>query len=599
MDWTYDASGRVRRIVASLSLLALFFAARVEADCDTADCTTCHDACTAASTTCANNCWSAFMACLDGCTSTYCAPFCQVDYGQCVASCPAEAPCWADCNAANGCYTGCIPPTPDTDGDGIPDAVDNCAGVPNPSQANLDGDGLGDACDPETCGNGMREGGEACDGGLCCTSICQLAPNGASCNDGDACTHADQCQTGVCVGSPTACVASNACHAPGTCNPSTGACSNPTRPDGTPCDDGNTCSTGDSCAAGTCAGTPIVCDDDNPCTTDACATGLCVHTNTTDACDDGNACTSGDRCTAGQCVSGAALNCDDHNACTSDFCAPPTGCSRAPVPGCVCEVDTCTTCREQCATAATRCSDGCWSAFTSCLDGCTTTYCAPFCQVDLGRCLAACPATDPCQAACDAAGGCGAACMPLTAPSDTDDDGVPDAIDNCASDPNPSQSDLDGDGAGDACDAEDASLASAQATLRPGAAGASKGRITLEGWFLTTAPTDWVDPASEVTLAVASSSGPNIVVTWPVGTCAPRGAGRTICRSIDRTATATFHADATSGWKCRVKLAGLQMVTPLGSAVSVRLRYGAERIDRTSMLGVCTSTATMLRCKSA
>ncbi len=36
---------------------------------------------------------------------------------------------------------------PDTDGDGIADSQDNCAEVPNPSQADKDNDGIGDACE--------------------------------------------------------------------------------------------------------------------------------------------------------------------------------------------------------------------------------------------------------------------------------------------------------------------------------------------------------------------------------------------------------------------------------------------------------------------
>jgi hypothetical protein len=35
----------------------------------------------------------------------------------------------------------------DTDGDGIPDATDNCPTVANPTQTDTDGDGVGDACD--------------------------------------------------------------------------------------------------------------------------------------------------------------------------------------------------------------------------------------------------------------------------------------------------------------------------------------------------------------------------------------------------------------------------------------------------------------------
>jgi len=37
---------------------------------------------------------------------------------------------------------------PDTDGDGVPQNIDNCPNTPNPDQADVDGDGIGDACDP-------------------------------------------------------------------------------------------------------------------------------------------------------------------------------------------------------------------------------------------------------------------------------------------------------------------------------------------------------------------------------------------------------------------------------------------------------------------
>jgi hypothetical protein len=42
---------------------------------------------------------------------------------------------------------GCGVQDTDTDGDGVPDCMDNCQFVQNPDQADTDGDGVGDACD--------------------------------------------------------------------------------------------------------------------------------------------------------------------------------------------------------------------------------------------------------------------------------------------------------------------------------------------------------------------------------------------------------------------------------------------------------------------
>ena len=58
----------------------------------------------------------------------------------------------------------------DTDGDGVPDSLDNCPAVPNPGQADSDGDGVGDTCDncPTTSNPGQEDAdgdgiGDACD----------------------------------------------------------------------------------------------------------------------------------------------------------------------------------------------------------------------------------------------------------------------------------------------------------------------------------------------------------------------------------------------------------------------------------------------------
>jgi hypothetical protein len=54
-------------------------------------------------------------------------------------------PVGAGCDAGSFEYGAVVPP--DTDGDGIPDASDNCLLVANADQKDADGDGLGDACD--------------------------------------------------------------------------------------------------------------------------------------------------------------------------------------------------------------------------------------------------------------------------------------------------------------------------------------------------------------------------------------------------------------------------------------------------------------------
>jgi subtilisin family serine protease len=101
------------------------------------------------------------------------------------------------------------------------------------------------------------------------------------------------------------------------------------------CTDGNPCNGIETCRSGACvAGTPLNCDDANPCTADACNPMVgCQHTPAANgtACSDGNACTVGDTCQAGICAGGTAVNCDDGDACTTDTCDPVAGCQHTPV----------------------------------------------------------------------------------------------------------------------------------------------------------------------------------------------------------------------------------------------------------------------------
>jgi len=172
------------------------------------------------------------------------------------------------------------------------------------------------------------------------TGVCSnpAAANGTACNDGNACTLSDSCQAGVCTGaSPVVCTASDACHAAGTCDPTTGACSNPAAANGTACNDGNACTLSDSCQAGVCTGaSPVVCTASDAChAVGACdpTTGACSNPAAANgtACNDGNACTLSDSCQAGVCAGASPVVCTASDAChAAGTCNPATGACSNP-----------------------------------------------------------------------------------------------------------------------------------------------------------------------------------------------------------------------------------------------------------------------------
>ncbi|MFS8069674.1 MAG: thrombospondin type 3 repeat-containing protein, partial [Byssovorax sp.] len=233
-----------------------------------------------------------------------------------------------------------------------------------------------------------------CADGVCCDSACSKgacdacsAALGASadgtctlvtgpvCDDGDACTQSDTCQTGACVGgSQVVCMAPDPCHTAGACDPALGLCLNPEKPDSTPC-------TGGLCNAGTCVadgdgdkipdvsdicpkmynpdqadqdGDKIgdVCDTDldgdgKPNASDNCPTipngnqadansdgvgDACICTppkQNGEPCDDGDLCTLNDTCGNEVCKPKVSLTCPLNGqvlgACQTSTCIPDVG----------------------------------------------------------------------------------------------------------------------------------------------------------------------------------------------------------------------------------------------------------------------------------
>ena len=392
---------------------------------------------------------------------------------------------WADDrDAAWGAYFVRLGCAGDADGDGFPvgvdcddndlwtypgapeicDGVDNqCPGDPGYGQiddepaasnsCNDDNPCTEDVCDPvqgclHTPGNPgtvCRPAGGPCDVSEICTGTDPACPPDLiNCEDGDSCTN-DICTAAGCEYTPKCddevpctddtCVA-------GTCQFSPVA--------GRVCSDGDGCTTSDVCdETGACHGTPLVCDDNNPCTDDSCnsAMGACVYTNyNTNTCSDGSACTS-DACVDGVCV-GTAIVCDDTNRCTNDSCDPATGCVYVPVvcdDGNACTTDACDP-GSGCSYTVVDCSDS---------DACTNDSCGP--ATGCAHVSVDCNDGNVCTTdACDAATGC------LHSFTDSDRDGIADGCDNCPTVPNPIQRDTDHDGIGDACDCspvyEDAKL---------------------------------------------------------------------------------------------------------------------------------------------
>ncbi len=122
---------------------------------------------------------------------------------------------------------------------------------------------------------------------------------------------------------------------------------------GVECMDGDPCTVADHCDEGTCVGSPVVCDDDNPCTADSCdITGGCLFDNIVAPCDDGNPCTAGDLCGDGACAGTAiACDCSDDVDCLQfddgNLCTGTLVCDTTQLPyQCIVDLETIVECPE-------------------------------------------------------------------------------------------------------------------------------------------------------------------------------------------------------------------------------------------------------------
>ena len=256
----------------------------------------------------------------------------QVDGGKCDDDKP--------CTASDACLGGKCQGKPVACDDGNPCTVDLCATQTGACATLLDNDGKCSDGDPCTTGDGCVDGKcvakalacqdgndctiDACDGQGGCKHV--LVP-GKDCDDGDPCSHTDRCDGGgACAGKAHTCDDGNECTvevcAKGACviTPETGK----------PCNDGDACTHGDHCdLQGSCAASPVDCDDGNPCTAIVgpcqAKSGCAIAVNDGKSCNDGDLCTIADKC-AGAACQGIKLPCDDNNGCTVDTCAPGTGC---------------------------------------------------------------------------------------------------------------------------------------------------------------------------------------------------------------------------------------------------------------------------------
>ncbi|MFN8546138.1 MAG: putative metal-binding motif-containing protein [Candidatus Binatia bacterium] len=274
--------------------------------------------------------------------------------------CDDQNPCTTDgCDPAQGCRFTAVP-----NGEAC-GALDFCQGL-------------------ETCQAGQCQPGQPpdCDDGNVCTTDSCSPPTGCvhtpvagccvtdvDCLDNDPCTTNERCVGTTCHASPMDCDDGNVCTMD-SCSSSSGCVHTPVI-DGTSCADAAACDGLETCAGGTCQpGSPLDCDDGNPCTADSCDDTIgCRHTTIANCCisdaqcADTDACTVNEHCTAAHVCASTPVSCNDGNVCTVDTCNAAAGCQHPPVASGACnDANACTqndACvGGTCAGSVRNCSDG-------------------------------------------------------------------------------------------------------------------------------------------------------------------------------------------------------------------------------------------------